>query len=126
MVFIGNGVKNIGTSDAPIWAPNDVIVNPETYWKSVANNTPEPFIYDASFIKLRELNLSYNVPSRLLEKSPVRAASVSVYGRNLFILYKSVRNIDPESNYSNGNGQGFEYGSLPSRRTFGVSLNIKF
>ena len=124
--FIGNDVKNIGTSDAPIWAPNDVIVNPETYWKSVANNTPEPFIYDASFIKLRELNLSYNVPSRLLEKSPVRAASVSVYGRNLFILYKSVRNIDPESNYSNGNGQGFEYGSLPSRRTFGVSLNIKF
>ena len=124
--FIGGGVKNIGTADEPVWAPNDIIVNPETYWKNVANNTPEPFIYDASFIKLREMNLSWSLPSRFLAKTPVRAASVSLYGRNLFILYKSVKNIDPESNYSNGNGQGFEYGSLPSRRTFGMSLNVKF
>ena len=124
--FVGKGVMNIGTATDPIWAPNTVKVNPESYWKDVANNTPEPFVYDASFIKLREFSLSYNLPSRLLDKTPLQAVSLSVYGRNLFTLYKNVFNIDPESNYTSGNGQGLEYGTLPSRRTFGASINIKF
>jgi hypothetical protein len=46
--------------------------------------------------------------------------------RNLLILYSDIPNIDPESGYNNGNGQGFEYGSLPSRRSYGVNLNLKF
>ena len=124
--FVGRGVMNIGTAENPIWAPNTVKVNPETYWKSITNNTPEPFIYDASFVKLRELSLSYSLPSKLMARTPLQGVSVSVYGRNLFALYKNVFNIDPESNYTSGNGQGLEYGSLPSRRTFGASINIKF
>lgn len=124
--FVGQGVMNIGTSENPVYAPNNVVVNPENYWKNVTSNTAEPFIHDASFIKLREMNISYSLPRKLLKKTPIRSLSISMYGRNLFTFYKNVKNIDPESNYSNGNGQGLEYGSLPSRRTFGVGLNIKF
>lgn len=124
--FLGKGVKNIGTAESPEYVPNDVYVDPQVYWRTITDNTPEPFIYDASYIKLREMTLSYNVPTRLLTKTPFEGISLTAYGRNLFILYDKVDNFDPESNYNNGNGQGFEYGSLPSRRTYGIGINVKF
>ncbi|WP_335964823.1 SusC/RagA family TonB-linked outer membrane protein [Galbibacter sp. PAP.153] len=124
--YIGQGVKNIGTEEAPEYVPNDVYVDPQDYWTNVASNSPEPFIDDASYIKLRELNLSYNIPSRILDKTPLTGVSLSLYGRNLATLYSKVKNIDPESGYNSSNGQGFEYGSLPSRRTIGFGLNVKF
>jgi TonB-linked SusC/RagA family outer membrane protein len=123
--YVGEGVKNIGSSDEPIYVKNDVYVDPQTYWQNVTTNTAEPFIYDASYIKLRELNLSYSLPARVLAKTPFVSVSLTFYGRNLLILYDSVKNIDPESNYNSGNGQGFEYGSLPSRRNIGFGLSVK-
>jgi TonB-linked SusC/RagA family outer membrane protein len=124
--YIGNGVKNIGTADAPEYVPNDVPVNPQSYWLNLQDNTPEPFIYDASYIKLRELTLSYQIPARLLKKFAIKDISLSFFGRNLWVIYSNLKNIDPESNYNNSNGQGFEYGSLPSRRTYGFGINFKF
>ena len=124
--YVGKGVKNIGTEEKPDYVPNDVPVNPYSYWSSLNENTPEPYIYDASYIKLRELTLSYALPAKLLSKTPFQAVSFTAYGRNLWIIHSKLKNIDPESNYNNGNGQGFEYGSLPSRRTFGFGLNLKF
>ena len=56
----------------------------------------------------------------------VNALSVSFVARNLFNLYKNVPNIDPDSNYNNGTGMGLEFGSLPSRRSFGLNVNLKF
>ena len=122
----GKGVKNIGTSENPEYVTNDVPVNPQSYWASIYENTPEPYIYDASYVKLRELTFSYSLPSRLFAKTTIQEISVTAYGRNLWILHSNMKNVDPESNYNNGNGQGFEYGSLPSRRTYGLGLNIKF
>ncbi|MDR1553924.1 MAG: SusC/RagA family TonB-linked outer membrane protein [Prevotellaceae bacterium] len=124
--YVGKGVKNIGTDDAPNYVPNDVPVNPQSYWANIYENTPEPYIYDASYIKLRELTLSYQIPDKLLKKLAVRDVSISIFARNLWTIYSNLKNIDPESNYNNGNGQGFEYGSLPSRRTYGIGLNFKF
>jgi hypothetical protein len=124
--YIGKGVKNIGTDDAPNYVPNDVPVNPQSYWANIYENTPEPYIYDASFIKLRELTFSYQIPANSLKKFAIKDISVSLFARNLFIIHSNLKNIDPESNYNNGNGQGFEYGSLPSRRTYGIGLDIKF
>lgn len=120
--FIGKGVVNVGTSENPVYEANTTPVDPQKYWSYVGTNSPEPFIYDASFIKLRELSISYNIPSKVLKKTPFSKLTVSAYGRNLWTLYSNVPNVDPESSYNNGNGQGFEYGSLPSRRTFGISL----
>ncbi len=124
--YIGKGVYNSGTEEEPVWTQNTTPVDPQTYWRLVGDNTPEPFIYDASYVKLRELNFTYNFPAKLLAKTPIRGLSLSAYGRNLFILHSNLKNIDPESNYNNGNGQGLEYGSLPSRRTFGFGINVKF
>jgi hypothetical protein len=124
--FVGQGVMNAGTDANPVFVPNDVYVDPQHYWAHVANNTAEPFIHDASFIKLREFNVAYNFSPRILQNTFISGASVSVYGRNLFILYSNLKNIDPESNFNSGNGQGFEYGSLPSRRNFGMALNLRF
>jgi TonB-linked SusC/RagA family outer membrane protein len=124
--YIGKGVKNTGTADAPNYVPNDVPVNPYSYWASIYENTPEPYIYDASYIKLRELTLSYRIPPKLLKKFVVKDISISLFGRNLWVIHSNLKNIDPESNYNNGNGQGFEYGSLPSRRTYGFGINLKF
>lgn len=124
--YVGQGVVNVGTAESPIWEANTVPVDPQKYWRSVGDNTPEPFIFDASYIKLRELTLTYTVPKKVLAKTPIRGLTFTAYGRNLFILSSNLKNIDPESNYNNGNGQGFEYGSLPSRRTYGFGLNLKF
>ncbi|WP_163272241.1 SusC/RagA family TonB-linked outer membrane protein [Dysgonomonas sp. 511] len=126
--YVGKGVVDGGLDENgnTIWMNNTTPVDPQVYWRSVADNTPEPFILDASYVKLRELNFTYNFPLKLLARTPIKGLSLSAYGRNLFILHSKLKNIDPESNYNNGNGQGLEYGSLPSRRTFGFGVNVKF
>ena len=107
------------------YKPNDIYVNPQEYWTYVTTQTARPFIYDNTYVKLREFTLSYAFPRRMLGKV-VNALSVSFVARNLFNLYKNVPNIDPDSNYNNGTGMGLEFGSLPSRRSFGLNVNLKF
>ncbi|HEY3403122.1 MAG TPA: SusC/RagA family TonB-linked outer membrane protein [Ohtaekwangia sp.] len=124
--YVGKGVVNTGTEEEPVYETNTTPVNPQDYWQNFLDNSPEPFIYDATYAKLREVVLSYNIPPRLFAKTPFQSISVSFVGRNLLLLYNNIPNIDPESGYNNGNGQGFEYGSMPSRRSYGFSLNVKF
>lgn len=117
-----------GTDDQgnPIYAENDIYVNPQSYWQAFQDVSPEPFIIDASYVKFRELAFSFDFPKRWLRKTPIAGVQLTAFARNLCILYTNVKNIDPESSYYNGNGQGFEYGSLPSRRTFGFGIKVKF
>ena len=109
----------------PIYRKNDIYVNPETYWQNVYTNTAEPYIYDASYIKLRELSLSYTFGKRYFKNVPIDSISLSAFGRNLWLMWCNLPNIDPESSY-NSNKLGIEYSSLPSRRNFGFGLKIKF
>lgn len=124
--YMVDGVREVVVDGKTTYVQNDIYVNPQSYWQSFQDNSPEPFIVDASFIKLREIAITYNFPMKWFSKTPIAGLSLSAYGRNLCIIYSNVKNIDPESSYYNGNGQGFEYGSLPSRRTFGFGVNIKF
>jgi TonB-linked SusC/RagA family outer membrane protein len=124
--YIGKGVVNTGTNDNPVYVPNTTPVNPQDYWQGFLDNSPELFIYDATYAKLREVVLTYNLPARFYARTPFKNVSLSFVGRNLWILYSNIPNIDSESGYNNGNGQGFEYGSLPSRRSYGFNLNLKF
>lgn len=117
--FIGAGVNENGE-------PNDVSLNPAEYWGHVATNIPAPFVYDGGYIKLRDVGVSYTLPQSVIKGLPIQSASIGVIGRNLWIMHKNAPNIDPESNYNNGNGQGFEYGSLPGRRSIGFNLNVRF
>jgi hypothetical protein len=80
--------------------------------------------YDASFIKLREMRLDYNLPASLTSGLPFSNISIGVYGRNLAILMSNVSHIDPEVATSSSNIQGFEGGQLPAERTIG--FNLKF
>jgi hypothetical protein len=80
--------------------------------------------YDASYVKLREMRLDYNLPGDMTDGSPFSNVSVGVFGRNLAILSSNVPHIDPEVATSASNIQGFEGGQLPAERTIGV--NLKF
>ncbi|GHU99519.1 SusC/RagA family TonB-linked outer membrane protein [Bacteroidia bacterium] len=125
--YLAKGVKEGPmVNGEQTYIDNDVYVNPQLYWQTYQEGSPEPFICDASFIKWRELSLSYELPQKWLKKTALAGVTFTAYGRNLLILYSNIKNIDPESSYNNGNGQGFEYGSLPSRRTFGFGVNVKF
>lgn len=125
--YLVDGVKPGPIVDGvQTYVENDIYVDPQAYWQCFQDVSPEPFIVDASYIKLREVSFSWSFPKRWLRKTPIADVTLSAYGRNLAILYTQVENIDPESSYYNGNGQGFEYGSLPSRRNFGLGLKIKF
>lgn len=124
--YLASGV--IATTNAEgvtTYRPNDILVNPQEYWTFMTNNIATPFIYDNSYLKMREISLSYRFPNRLVNKF-AEAMSISVVARNPFILYRNVENIDPDSNYNNGRGMGLEFGSLPSRRSFGFNLNVRF
>jgi TonB-linked SusC/RagA family outer membrane protein len=100
------------------------------YWNSVGGETTAittMFLYDASFAKLRQLTLSYSLPSSLLSKTPFRSVTLSIVGRNLAILYKDIPNVDPESAYSSQAGaQGLEYFALPTTRSFGFNVGLGF
>lgn len=127
--YLADGVLYVGDNadGSKQYKPNNVFVNPKDYWGNLANNSIlTPFVYDASYIKLREVSFSYAFPEQIMKKSKViKNASISVTARNLFVL-SNVPNIDPESSYSVSNGQGYEYGSLPQRSSFGVNVNLKF
>lgn len=120
--FIAPGVIDNGDGT---YRPNDIYINPEDYWMSVCRKAPSMFIYDNSYIKCREITLSYRVPQSWL-KNVVKGLTVSFVARNPFIVWKNIPNIDPDSNYNNTTGMGLEYGSLPSRRSYGFNVNLKF
>lgn len=120
--FVAPGVIDNGDGT---YRPNDIKINPEDYWMSVCRNAPSMFIYDNSYIKCRELTLTYQVPTAWLHNW-IKALSVSFVARNPFIVWKNIPDIDPDSNYNNTTGMGLEYGSLPSRKSYGFNVNIKF
>ena len=129
--YTPQGVVQAGTdaSGKPIYAANTTAVDPSNYWSqfySDGNGVATPFIYDASYIKMREITLSYRLPKSAIAKLGIKEMSVAVVSRNPFIIHKNVPNVDPDSNYNNGNGQGLEYGSLPSRKSWGFNLNFRF
>lgn len=120
--FIAPGVIDNGDGT---YRPNDIYVNPEDYWMSVCRNAPGMFVYDNSYVKCREITLSYRMPEKWLGKV-AESITLSFVARNPFIIYKNIPNIDPDSNYNNSTGMGLEYGSLPSRRSYGLNVNVKF
>ena len=121
--YIADGV--IQNADGT-YRENDICVDPEKYWLEVSRKTPELFIYDNSYIKCRELTLSLDFPKEWLDKKGIiKKVGISFVARNPFIVWKNIKDIDPDAQY-NTSGLGLEYGSLPSRRSYGLNFNIKF
>ena len=129
--YVPQGVVQTGTDAKgnPIYTKNTKALDPSIYWAnyySDGNGIATPFIYNASYIKMREITLSYQLPTSFISKLKIKDMAVAIVSRNPFIIHKNVPNVDPDSNYDNGNGQGLEYGSLPSRKSWGFNVDIKF
>jgi hypothetical protein len=119
------GVVGAGVT-TDLHTPNAVNVPAETYYSNLYN-FGEPFVYSSNFIKLRSLTLDYSVPVKAFgSKQPFKSITVSLVGRNLWVISKKVPNIDPESTYNAGNAQGLEFAGMPITRTMGINLNLKF
>ena len=111
--------------------PNDVPVRSmEDYWKNnYQTSITEANVFDASYIKLRQLALSYSLPAKLFENSKtVKGFTIGVSGRNLALLKSNVPHVDPESNVFGTSliGEGYEFFNSPSTRSIGFNLNVKF
>ena len=97
------------------------------YRRLYSNVITDLNVYDASYVKLRQIVLGYTVPYNLINRLPIRSARFSVVGRNLFNLYDEVDNLDPAfGNTNTNNAQGLErYAMLPTR-SYGFNLTLKF
>jgi len=123
---IGDGVMFDSATNS--YVPNNVTTSSFDYFQTAySQNIAESSVYDASFVKWREMSLRYSLPSKLIKSTGINAVSLAVTARNLAILYKNVPHIDPESAFSNSLGQqGLEYAQTPPTRSVGLSLNVKF
>ncbi len=123
--IVGEGVMLDANGN---YVPNNVAVDAQTYYSGiVSNNIAEEFVYNANFLKLRELSIGYEFPKMVLDKlKVVKGLNISLVGRNLWTIVKHTDNIDPEAAYNNSNGQGLELNGYPATRSIGFNINAKF
>lgn len=90
-------------------------------------NPNRAFVYDASFIKLREVVLSWTATDRVLARMPwVQRASINLTANNVWIIHKNLPYSDPEASQSSGNIQGWQCGVMPSVRQIGLGIQVSF
>lgn len=121
-----SGVKDDGT-------PNDIRVeaydgynNPWGYNVGGGRAPNAAHVYDASYIKLRNVTLSYSLPESLIQNTFMTKFTISAIGRNLWIIDKNMPYSDPEAGLSAGNIQGYQSGAHPTFREIGASVKIEF
>lgn len=121
--IIGEGVGADGVS------PNTTPARIDDYYERISTISEEN-VYDASYIKFRQLSISYSMDKKLLARTKfIRSATISLVGRNLFFITNGldIIGLDPESIYTSTGGDiGIEYAALPSTRSYGFNLNLKF
>jgi len=95
----------------------------QSYYDNYKSYT-DLFVYNAGFVKLRQIILSYALPVKKI--AAVQSAAISLVARNLLTIYKQTDNFDPEQSFTNSSSQGFESIGLPRTRTIGLNLMVKF
>ncbi|WP_394674469.1 SusC/RagA family TonB-linked outer membrane protein [uncultured Chryseobacterium sp.] len=98
-------------------------------WSSQVLNTDPPaaaFVYDASYIKLREASITYNLSKEALGSKFIQGMSFSLIGSNLWIIHKNLPYADPEAGLSSGNLQGYQSGVMPTTRNFSFNVKVNF
>ncbi|HWI92450.1 MAG TPA: SusC/RagA family TonB-linked outer membrane protein [Flavisolibacter sp.] len=112
------------------YIPNTVPVQSmQDFWGQFSTANTEANVFDASYVKLREVRLSYRIPTGFFTRHAnfIKGIELGLEGRNLWIIKSYVPNIDPEVNLFGAQslGEGAEYYNVPSSRSFGVNLRIK-
>jgi TonB-linked SusC/RagA family outer membrane protein len=129
--FIIDGVKNStgavndiarGGATDPLGQANAM----ERLYTGLYSSVPEANVYENSFVKLREISLSINIPKELTRKVYIQNANISFFARNI-LLWSTLPNFDPETSQGQGNSTaGMDYVSLPQTKTVGIGLNLTF
>jgi len=146
-----DGIYNSGTAANPVWtdvkdAPSytlkasaanflsrDITVQGnempyeqkyfEQYYRyGQATRLSDMLVFDASYVKLRQISVNYRVPRSVLGNLPIQSLNISLVGRNLFDIYNKLPGGDPSIN----SGNGVNNNLLPSLRTYTLNLNINF
>ncbi len=117
-------VPGIRLSDGKV---NETVVTARNYYQRL-NTMTGTGVQDGTYIKLRNVNLSYDLPRKLFTKGVFNSATLTATGRNLFIYTPHFTGPDPEtSTFGSGNGdQGFYNYSVPTSRSFNLTLNVTF
>ena len=102
--------------------PIQIVFNPWGY----ARTPNAAHVHDASFVKLREARIGFNFPKDMLNGTGIQNASLSLIGRNLWIISKNMPYSDPEAGLSAGNLQGYQSGAYPAIREVGFNLKLQF
>jgi hypothetical protein len=118
------GIVGVGVTEGG--QTNTKRVDAQDYYERIGGQIGVPFVYDASYVRLRQVALGFDLPATWLENTPLRKVTLSLVGRNLSLLFSKTPNIDPESNISVTNAQGLELAGVPPTRTVGLNLNVKF
>jgi TonB-linked SusC/RagA family outer membrane protein len=119
--IVANGVTSSGSA-------NTKKAGVQTYWEHLrSQQIVEPVIYNGGFWKLRQITLGYDFTKFVPAKWPVKGIKVDFVANNVFIIKKWIDNVDPESfGYAADSQAGLESPSLPTTRSIGVNVNIKF
>ncbi len=120
------GIVGVGVNDKG--EVNTVKANPQDYWSVVRSLAlVEPVVYNGGYWKLRQITAGYDITKLLPKNFPVKSMKLSFVANNVLLLKKWVDNIDPESfGYSSDNISGMESTGLPTTRSMGFNLNVKF
>ncbi len=129
--FVDKGVNEVTDVDGNVtYVPNETAVRSiQDFWQGHSlTSTAESNTFDASFIKLREVVLSYQLPKSLLKSTFIGTVVIGAEARNVWIIKDHVPHIDPEVNFfgSSLTGEGVEFGSVPSVRSVGFNLKCTF
>ena len=125
--FVVNGVVASGST----FSPNAKAVPTQLYWDRVAGSgnlgITEANMYDASNIRLRNIQLNYDLPAKLLSKVYIQKAKIGLSCNNVWMIKSHMNGLDPESVFATGsNAVGFENGGAPTTRTFLINLALSF
>jgi TonB-linked SusC/RagA family outer membrane protein len=113
-------------------APNTTEIRYEDYYRFIGNTgtdagVPEEFVFDASYIKFRELAIGYELNRKILKKTPFKTGKISFVARNLCYLLKHTPGTNPEGGFDTSMySQAFDYLATPDARTLGFSVNVSF
>lgn len=126
---VANGVRESGVAVTGVdqdGNPYSSTITAEKYFRGIAYLITEKFIQKADFIKLRSVSLGYNLPSELVSRTPFNSVNLSVIGSNLWRIYNTADNIDPEANLNNSSAQGLENFGLPPTYSIKFNLTVSF
>jgi hypothetical protein len=126
--WVYQGEDNASMAVKQDGTPNDIPVTMQTvqdFWRQMST-IDERYVYDATYVKLREVSLTYRLPTSWLESVPIEDIRVSALGRNLWIIHKNAPHIDPETTLNTGNVSGIESNQIPPARTFGFKTTVTF